>query len=258
MRNKIVITIFVFLLILSLCVFCDVNFPKVNQIEVKTDKISMEEDIKIVQITDLHNKKFLNNQSQIYNKIEKINPDIIVLTGDIIDEKTKDYSYIYSFIDSLLKINSRIYYVFGNHELSHGNIDESDAELKKRGVIMINQDFQEREGIDIYGAKYYNVVPSINNSSKFSLLLIHDPSHIINNPNNFDLILSGHTHGGQVRFPLVGALYVPGQGFFPQYSKGLFKIEDSWLYIDSGLGSTAFPVRFLNQSQFSVINIIAE
>ncbi len=258
MENRMIIIIFVLLFLLVADVFCEVNFPKVNQVEIKTEKLKAGEEIKIVQITDLHNKKFFNDQVQIYDKIKEINPDFIVLTGDMVDRKTKDYSYVYSFVGELIKINPKIYYVSGNHELSHGDVDKFNSELMKRGVIMIDPGFQEYKDMDIYGTRYYNDIPSLRDPSRFSLLLVHDPSFVINNPDNFDLILSGHTHGGQARIPLIGAVYAPGQGLFPRYNKGLFKIADSWLYIDSGLGNTFFPIRFLNQSQISFIEITSE
>ncbi len=258
MENKIIMIIFALLFLLAADIFYEVNFPKINQIEIKTEKLRAGEDIKIVQITDLHNKKFFNNQIQIYNKIKEINPDFIVLTGDMIDRKTKDYSYVYSFVDELIKINPKIYYVSGNHELSHGDIDKFNNELVRKGVVMVDPGFREYKDMDIYGTRYYDDIPSLKDSSRFSLLLVHDPSFVISNTGNFDLILSGHTHGGQVRLPFIGAIYVPGQGLFPKYSKGLFKIKNSWLYIDSGLGNTFFPIRFLNQSQISLINITSK
>ncbi|MFA5169152.1 MAG: metallophosphoesterase [Candidatus Paceibacterota bacterium] len=255
MKKITIAIIFVLLFLFTADVFYEVNFPKVNLIEIETDKIKAGEEIKIVQITDLHNKKFLNNQIQIYDKIKEINPDFIVLTGDMIDRNTKNYSYVYSFIDELLKINSKIYYVSGNHELDHEDVDAFNNEIAKRGVDIIDSGFREYKDIDIYGTKYYNNIPLLNNQPRFSLLLIHDQSFVINSPDGFNLILSGHTHGGQTRVPFAGAVYAPGQGLFPKYSKGLFKIKDSWLYIDSGLGNTFLPVRFLNQSQISFIKI---
>ena len=252
----IIISALAFLLIAD--VFYEVNFPKVNQVEIKTDKIKAGEEIKIVQITDLHNKKFFDNQKYIYDRIKEISPDFIVLTGDMIDTNTKNYSYVYSFIDELVKINPKIYYVSGNHELDHKDIDKFNSEIAKRGVTMVDPGFQEYKDIDIYGARYYNNIPFPKDPSRFSLLLIHDPSFVIDNPDNFNLILSGHTHGGQVRIPFVGAVYVPGHGLFPKYSKGLFKIKDGWLYIDSGLGNTFLPIRFLDQSQISFIKITSK
>lgn len=258
MEKRIIIIIFVLLFLFAIDVFCEVNFPKINQIEIKSDKIKAGEEIKIVQITDLHNKKFFNNQTQVYDKIKEINPNFIVLTGDMIDRRTKDYSYVYSFVDELLKINPNVYYVLGNHELDHKDIDEFNNEIVKKGVIMLDRGFKEYKDMDIYGTRYRNDIPLLNDPSRFSLLLVHDQSFVVNNPNDFDLILSGHTHGGQARVPFVGAVYSPGQGLLPKYSKGLFKVENSWLYVDSGMGNTFLPLRFLNQSQMSFIKITSE
>lgn len=254
MKNKLLLII-IFLLIIDICY--EVNFPKVNKIEIRTDKIVSGEEIKIVQISDLHNKIFFNNNEKIYSSIRELNPDIIVLMGDIIDRRTKDYQYAYSFIDNLIKINPNIYYVLGNHELSHANIDDYKKELEKRGVILFNDKGEAYKDILIYGVNYYEKKYPNPNNDFFSLLLTHDASLAISNYHNFDLVLSGHTHGGQVRIPLIGTIYAPGQGFFPKYAKGLYKIEDEEIYIDSGLGNTFLPIRFLNQSQISFIKIIS-
>ncbi len=71
-----------------------------------------------------------------------------------------------------------------------------------------------------------------------------------------DLILSGHTHGGQVRLPIIGSIVVPGQGFFPKYDKGIYELENTTLYIDSGLGNSLLPpLRLFNRIQISNIII---
>jgi len=254
---KIKSLLLIIFLLLVVDIFYEVNFPKVNEIEIKTDKIMAGEGLKIVQITDLHNKKFFNNNKFIYDSIRELNPDIIVLTGDIIDRKTKDYQYVYSFIDELIKINPNIYYVLGNHELSHEDIDEYKKEIEKRGVILMDDRIKRYRNISIYGVSYYDEkYPDLIDDS-FSLLLAHDPSLAIFEYHDFNLVLSGHTHGGQVQLPFIGAIYAPGQGFFPKNAKGLYKIENEEVYIDSGLGNTFLPIRFLNQSQISFINIIS-
>jgi uncharacterized protein len=258
MRNSLFVFALLILAILIADIFYEVNFPKINRIELKTEKIPAGQEIKIVQITDLHNKKFFDNQTQIYDRIRKENPDFIVLTGDIIDRSTKDYSYVYSFIDSLEKVSQNIYFVPGNHELSHGDIGDFIKQLEKRGVVVPGSDPEKRQDIDIYGTKYYDDIPEAVNRKRFSLLLIHDPSFVVDNKESFDLILAGHTHGGQVRLPFVGAAYAPGQGIFPKYSKGLFDTKGTELYIDSGLGNTFLPIRLLDQSQFTVITLISK
>jgi predicted MPP superfamily phosphohydrolase len=258
MRNKLFFFVFVFLAGLAIDIFYEVNFPKVNRIEIKSEKIAAGQEVKVVQITDLHDKKFFDNQVQIYDKIRQENPDFIVLTGDIIDRSTRDYSYVYSFIDNLKKINSRIYFIPGNHELSHEDIGDFIKQLEEKGVVVAGADPERYQTIDIYGAKYYDDIPKAVAPKRFSLLLVHDPSFVIKNGGSFDLILAGHTHGGQVRLPFVGAVYAPGQGIFPRYSKGLFDVNGTELYIDSGLGSTFLPIRFMDQSQFSVIDLVSK
>lgn len=252
MKIKILLFIFIFLII-DVCY--EVNFSKVNEIEIKTDKIVAGEQIKIVQITDLHNKRFFGDNKIIYDSIRKLKPDIIVLTGDIIDRRTRDYQYAYSFIDELMKINPNIYYVLGNHELDHEDIDNYKKEIEKRGVILMDGRIEKYRDVSIYGVGYYDgKYPDLIDDS-FSLLLTHNASLAIFEYRDFNLVLSGHTHGGQVRFPFIGAIYAPGQGFFPKYAKGLYKIENEKIYIDSGLGNTFLPLRFLNQSQISFIKI---
>ncbi|MFZ3054463.1 MAG: metallophosphoesterase [Minisyncoccales bacterium] len=253
MKIKMVLLILFILLIAD--IFYEVNFPKVNAVEIETDKIATGGEIKIVQITDLHNKRFFDNNKKLYDSIRELSPDIIVLTGDIIDRRTEDYQYVYSFIDELMKINPHVYYVLGNHELSHKNINEYKKELEARGVIMMDGRIEKYKGISIYGSSYYDKkYPELIDQS-FSLLLTHDASLAISNYHNFDLVLSGHTHGGQARLPLIGAVYAPGQGFFPKHAKGLYGAGGEKVYIDSGLGNTFFPIRFLNQSQVSFIEI---
>jgi len=258
MRNKLSFFAMIILVILSADIFYEVNFPKINRIEIRTEKIAAGQEIKIMQITDLHDKKFFNDQTQIYDKIVKQNPDFIVLTGDIIDRSTKDYSYVYSFVDNLEKISSRIYFVPGNHELDHKDIEDFIGQLQKRGLIIAGSRPEYYGNIDIYGTRYHDDIPAVLSPQRFSLLLVHDPSFVIENGAGFDMIISGHAHGGQVRLPFIGAIYAPGQGIFPKYSKGLFDIKGTELYIDSGMGNTFLPIRFLDQSQFTVIDLVSK
>lgn len=247
-------------------IFWEVNFPKINAFEIKNEKINSNLEIRIIQITDLHNQKFFNNQD-LFEKIKNSRPDFIAITGDLIDKTTKDYFYAYDFIDNLLEINKNIYFVAGDHEQK--NTRDILQGLSNRGVIVLDRQkisFQkENQLINIYGLDYYNDENDIAFIEKipqdiYSILLLHNPySAISNNKIKADLILSGDTHGGQVRFPFLGALIIPGYSFFPKYSKGLYSLTNgSLLYIDSGLGNTFLPLRFMNQSQISLIKIIGE
>lgn len=263
-KKNIFILFLISLIFLIGDVFFEVNFIKLNKIEIATKKINLGEQINIIQISDLHNKTFFNNNAELYEKIKDSQPDFIVITGDFIDKNTKDYTYAYNVIDELLKINQNIYFVAGDHEQK--NTRNILIGLADRGVKILDKSQiiykKNKQSINIYGLDYYNDSGDIDfikhiSQQDFSILLLHNPDLAINNENiKADLILSGDTHGGQIRLPFLGAITVPGQGFFPKYSKGLyFMPNESLLYIDSGLGNTLLPIRFLNQSQVSLIQI---
>lgn len=248
--------------LLALQVFFEVNFIKLNKIEVKSDKIKTE--FRIIQLSDLHNQKFFNNNKGLYEKIKNSQPDFIVITGDFIDKNTKNYNYAYFVIEEILKINKNIYFVAGDHEQK--NTRDILKGLSERGVQVLDRDViefkKDNQAIKIYGLDYYNDKKDISfveniPQDVFSILLLHNPDLAINDEKiKANLILSGDTHGGQVRLPFVGAISVPGQRIFPQYSKGIYILTNgSELYIDSGIGNTLVPIRFLNQSQLSLITI---
>ncbi|MDD5013413.1 MAG: metallophosphoesterase [Candidatus Pacebacteria bacterium] len=249
--KKMLIIILILLIIID--VYFEVNFPKINEVLIETKKV--KEEIRIIQISDLHNKRLGDG---FFDKVEKEKPDFIVLTGDLIDKKTKDYSNVYYFVEQLIKINVPVCYVSGNHELSHKDVNIFEQEISKRGVILLDEDNIIYKEINIYGFGYYSNFKNIEiDDDVFSLGLAHNPMDA--KDINFDLILSGHTHGGQVRLPFIGAIFIPGQGFFAKYDKGLFDINsETKLYIDSGIGNTFLPIRFLNRSQFSLIKIYSK
>lgn len=264
--KKILIVFLVFLALLGLDVFFEVNFPKLNVVEVKSSKMQKGREVRIIQISDLHSQQFFNNQD-LYKKIKNSQPDLIVITGDLIDKTTKNYNSVYGFVDELIKINKNVYFVAGDHEQKSGK--NFLRGLVERGVKVLNRDCVvfEKDGqkIDIYGLNYYNTSDDINfaeniSADNYSVLLIHNPDLVIENKNiKADLILSGDTHGGQIRLPFLGALNVPGQPIFPKYSKGLYILNNnSLLYIDSGLGNTFAPIRFFNRSQISLIKIVGQ
>ncbi|MFA5013716.1 MAG: metallophosphoesterase [Candidatus Paceibacterota bacterium] len=266
--KKTLVIILILLIVLIADIFWEINFPKTERVEIKTEKIAKGEEIKILQISDLHSTIFFNNNKYLYQQIKDANPDIIVITGDFIDKRTSDYRYVYSFIDEISKLNKNIYFVFGDHEQK--DIKTITTELLKRRVIVLDTQSivftKNNQNINLLGLNYYNdsksldFIRSATNERLYSVLLAHNPDFAIENKNiGVDLVLSGDTHGGQVRLPIIGAIFVPGQFVFPKYTKGIYKLsERATLYIDSGLGNTFFPIRFLNQSQISLITITGQ
>jgi len=223
--NKVFVCICIFLLILIIFNIYQVTYTQVKYISLYSNKSDSSEQIKILQLSDLHNKTYLNRNNKLINKIKKLNPDLIVITGDLIDGKTRSLENIFIFLEKLTKINENIYFVLGNHEWRNYNHDNINKAL---------------DNID---------------DSLFTILLSHSPDIIFKEDvNRVDIILSGHTHGGQIRLPGIGAIVAPRQGFFPKYDKGLYQISEyTKLYIDSGLGTSVVPIRLFNGSQMTMI-----
>lgn len=257
--------IFVLILIILLSyIYYQVTDIKVNKVNIYSNKIPTDSSIRILQISDIHNKN-LNNTGLI-QYIKESNIDMVVLTGDIIDANTKDFDYIYSFLDSLISINPNVYFVSGNHEWRNSNKDEFIDYLNNKKLINLNNSneiFKKNNmkinvcGIDDPYSNHEDTYLAFKDIDLkyFTILLSHSPNVLIKYEHiKSDLILCGHTHGGQIRVPLIGGIIAPGQGFFPKYDKGLYELgDDNSLYIDSGLGTSTLPVRFLNKSQISLI-----
>ncbi len=154
----------------------------------------------------------------------------------------------------------------GNHEWGNPYMEKFLSGLKERNVTILNNKNTQLTkkgvslillGVDDVSSSHEDLKKSLNNINQdlYTILLSHSPGIIEEYDKKVptDLILSGHTHGGQVRFPFIGALVAPDQGLFPEYDKGIFKTgPEQYLYIDSGLGTSVVPIRFLNQSQISL------
>lgn len=260
MKRMILIATIMLLLIVK--VVNDTTTIKVNHVYFENDKFVSEQKLKILQISDVHNR----NLEGKYARITELNPDLIVLTGDLIDRKTTDLTHTIQLLEQFTTIGRPIYFVSGNHEQESSIFSELREVLLDYDVIELNN---QSEVLEIDGIEF-NLVGIANHTtghadlitafeavdlSKPTVLLSHAPL-ITDVP--VDLILSGHTHGGQVRLPFIGGLVAPDQGFFPEYDKGAYQLESgATLYIDSGLGTSLLPIRFLNQAQVTLLTIEA-
>ena len=235
----------------------------VNKPVLYSSKLSKE--LRITQISDYH-ANYRINKDKLLRDIREFDPHIIVLTGDLIDSRTKDIEPTLELIKDVFSINNNVFYVNGNHELGCILGDEFMSSLKAMGVNLLENTGEiiniDGERINICGVGFYISQKDYKNSlegiddKNFTILLSHSPNRpLYYMTGREDLIISGHTHGGQVRLPFLGAIIAPGQGYFPKYDKGVFKIGDTLLYIDSGLGNSVFPIRFFNRVQISNITI---
>lgn len=265
--HMIIISLTAVLLIIAYIYF-DLNFTRVEFVHVYSDKFQAGDTFKILQISDFHDSRSMRIWNKVLASVRELEPDIIVLTGDIIDAHTRNLDNAYGFIEEVTAINPEVYFVSGNHEWRSGYNIRFIQGLKSRGVTVLNNMSRVIRingteinlcGVDDYYTRSYILDSAFNkiNWNNYTILLSHAPDIIFRNRNiSVDLIISGHTHGGQVRLPLIGALVAPGQGFFPKYNKGLYSLDNgTHLYIDSGAGTSTFPVRFLNRSQISLITI---
>ncbi|AFS79397.1 metallophosphoesterase [Gottschalkia acidurici 9a] len=257
--------IIISLILVFIYIYYQISMFKINHVRIEEAKLPKEKKIKIVQISDYHDNDLINKK-KLLKDIEKLNPDIIVLTGDIIDHKTKNFDNTIFLLKNMKKINPKIYFVSGNHEKRNENGEEFIEEISRLGIINFDYKYEllniNGVNINLCGIPYYkgnNQNTEVFNDidkSLFTILLSHSPQKALQYSGlNSDLTLAGHIHGGQVRFPIIGAIISPEGGFFPKYSKGLYELEDGKLYLDSGLGNSFKPIRLFNRIQISYIEI---
>ena len=271
-RNKKRIMVYlaiIFIVFTASKTYIDTNIFRINKVQLDTDKIPLGTEISIMQISDVHNKVFGNQNEKLIEAVKRNNADIIVLTGDLVDRKTSNYSNVFFLVEKLKEINRNIYFVTGNHEWENKYTEEILDGLSKRGITILNNKNTQITigtttinlvGIDNQSTNHENINLAFDGVSRefYTVLLSHSPTVVEEYQDiQVNLILSGHTHGGQVRVPLIGALIAPDQGFFPELDKGIFEISSKrYLYIDSGLGTSVVPIRFWNQSQISLVNVV--
>jgi len=222
----------------------------------------------IVQISDLHNMRFGKNQNILLKKIAVVSPDVIVVTGDVIDNIRTDFPVAMEFLRGAIKI-APVYYVQGNHEARIRNYDELLASMTALGVQMLeNKQIKlEREGsfIELDGIIDPFFSPASDSLNKldfsdpslFRILLSHRPELIkLYASKQVDLVLTGHAHGGQIRIPyLMPGLIAPDQGLFPKYTSGRYEESATTEIVSRGLGNSTFPFRVFNRPEIIVVTL---
>lgn len=279
MRKFIVITCIIVLIISGLLLysrFVATSGLNVKEYKVVNDKISDEyHGLKIVHLSDIHFGSTIteNDLDHLVNKVNELNPDIVVITGDIIDERISYDKNI--LIDYLKKIQSKLgkFAISGNHDLPlddfNSIVEESGftnldntykliyANSSKPIIISgISSNYSDSSNIDTKTAKFDNYIANLTDDIKpiYSILLIHEPDFIDSlNIDNYDLILAGHSHGGQVKLPLIKKLYTPygAKKYYDEY----YKVNQTDLYISSGLGTSKLKFRLFNRPSINFYRI---
>lgn len=232
----------------------------------------------IVHISDLHNKEFGEHQQKLVYKIKEANPNLIAITGDLIDSRHTDIIRALDLIQEVTKV-APVYYVTGNHEAWSKEYKQLENELLQAGVIILDDTMvrirQGNSAIELIGLKdpdftirndWFDETKSVINTklknivsidTNYKILLSHRPEFIdVYANNSIHLVLSGHAHGGQFRIPLIGGIIAPDQGFFPKYTEGLYEVKGTKMIVSRGLGNSIIPIRINNRPELLVITLI--
>ncbi|MEI6578684.1 MAG: metallophosphoesterase [Eubacteriales bacterium] len=243
------------------------NGLTVMNYKIQTEKLTKP--IRIVLIADLHGFVFGKNQSKAINAIKKQNPDIVVLAGDIFVEY-RSYDGPVMLLDGIAKLFP-CYFVSGNHEFLSEDADGIKKIVRDCGVEVLECNCKEvtvnGQSVNICGledpyvgkAEFGNQLQNLSvvNTERYSILLSHRAEIIDKYEKlNFDLILTGHAHGGQWRIPFfVNGFFAPDQGFFPDYAGGLYKYNDTVQIVSRGLCKSDLVPRIFNPPELVVIDI---
>lgn len=272
-RRKILVFLFITFLGLFPFLYWQNNSIVVTEVNYTNSKIPEAfNGFKILHISDLHNKSFGKDNRVLLKKIDAIKPEIILITGDLIDSRRTDTDTALAFIQG---INQKIpiYYVTGNHESRLDSYDFFKERLEESGVIVLDQakvvvtkGESQIELLGIMDPDFFIESDSLyvqrtlsklmETNDHFKILLSHRPELLdVYSTFDIDLVFSGHAHGGQIRLPFIEGLIAPNQGFFPEFTEGVHTKNNTTLIISRGLGNSIIPQRIFNRPELIVVTL---
>ena len=250
------------------------------QYELETE---LTEPIRIVQLTDLHGKVFGENNDELIRMVAEEEPDMVMMTGDMIDRNDENTDVVYDLIRELVSV-APVYYGYGNHEYQWmNNRGESlTPVLEEAGAVVLDVIYLDMEfkgqPLRIGGYHGYYRLPHMfatteeekqkqlkfctdfEDTDRYKILLSHIPTAWLDwgfiEKYPVDLVLSGHYHGGQIRIPLMGGIYAPEAGLFPDYTEGMYVGTLATCILSTGLGASPGIPRFNNLPQITVVDLI--
>ena len=256
---------------------------------IKTDSMSYTssalpaafDGLRIVQLSDLHNKEFGENNVRLYQAVEQAGPDVIFLTGDLVDEYAEEPVPYARAVGRALSAIAPTYYVTGNHEWAHGNavVEEIKTALREAGVTVLSNEYVPLErngetiliaGVDDPNGYADQKTPDAlaaeiyqNGADPFWLLLAHR-NNLFNGRYcrlGADLTFSGHAHGGIWRLPFTDGLVDTNMHLLPSFTSGFYHCTDedcegAEVFVSRGLGnSPRWAFRLFNRPQVAVITL---
>lgn len=276
MKKRIII-VSIFVIILLLLGFY-LNFEntslQVAHYDILDNKIPEDfNNYRIIQVSDFHNTTSKKLTNDLVENIKKQKPNIIVLTGDLIDSRKTEVTFAINFIKEIKDI-APIYYVTGNHEARVSKYSELKEQMNNLGIdilenkaIAIRQNDSTLNLIGINDPSFANenkvsdneiIRTEINNleydKDIYTILLSHRPEAFDTYVSeNINLIFTGHAHGGQIRIPFVGGVVAPNQGLFPKYTSGKYEEKNTTMIVSRGIGNSIFPFRINNRPELIIV-----
>lgn len=230
----------------------------------------------IVQVSDVHNASFGSQQHKLIDRIKKESPDIIAITGDLIDSSHTDVDAAMTLIRGLTDL-APIYFITGNHEAWTHQYADLKQQLLEAGVFILEDtdtiievndvsiqliglsDPDFTGGLDVIEREGFlsrKLEQLIETKHDYSIVLSHRPEFFdVYASSGVDLVLTGHAHGGQVRLPFLGGLVAPNQGMFPDYSEGVYERDKTRMVVSRGLGNSIIPLRINNRPELVVVRL---
>lgn len=216
--------------------------------------------LRIAHVSDLHNSSLWK---QTISLLQKTKPDMICITGDLVDSRVTNVDKALQFAAEAVKI-APCYYVTGNHEL---RLEQSQYRKLLEGLQDLGVCVLENTMVDLYVAQHHIAVTGsfwgtnlymsqYDPDADYHILLSHQPEIFDSYASaGFDLVLTGHAHGGQFRIPFLGGLVAPGQGIFPKYDSGVYASGNTVMVVSRGIGNSIIPVRLFNRPELVIIDL---
>lgn len=286
MKNKINIPVILLILASLFCLFVTDAYRCATILSVAnyTVQTDLSECVRIVQLSDLHGYTFGENNTELVTLVAEQKPDLILMTGDMIDKSDENPNVVCALIKQLADI-SPVYYGYGNHETAweqHAKNSLKPA-LTEAGATVLELEYQELEvngqllRIGGYSGYYgypgmlvaetewnahHHFFAEFEDTDRYSILLCHIPTPWLDWGNIYkipvDLVLTGHYHGGQIRIPLADGIYAPYVGLFPEYTEGLYQGNTATCILSTGLGSSPGIPRINNLPQVVVVDLVPD
>lgn len=228
------------------------------------------EGFRITQISDLHNREYGKENSRLLALTEAQLPDLLVITGDLMDSYHTDLDKALDSAARLARI-APCYYVTGNHEMrmSRDRQERFCRGLEEAGVFLLRNEAVTLglgEGFRLIGVdcnqgrtETLQTLMRDRPPEELNILLSHKPHYAkFYEEAGVDLVLTGHAHGGQWRFPVLGGLYAPGQGILPRYTAGMYRLGGTVMCVSRGLGNSSFPLRIENNPELVTVTLRGE